>query len=372
MSQLKKQSVAGRKNPRRPRPASTKNKSSGVSLGTLGSVCLRAGTHVMNLVIRPCLTAAKRWPRAALILGITGLSVALAGYGANRVMRSVTQSLPENIEISSPRQDLFESITKISNDTLATAKSEQWSRSALTDKLLSRISLVDGVDEVSIRAGLNKRLKIEIAAQAPLLVIEAKGSERVLVGSKFKIISRGLNQHEYENLPVLEAPDLALHTPMSKEKRKAQTGLFVRASSVSSANVRWLSQQTLRIHSLLNASKISGELEKIIWKNGTGFSIILKNPNQPVNSNIPTQTVMAQPLHASESSSAVAQVAAVQHTTVILGEGLLTEKFERLSQIMQDVRLKKAHVEQIDLAFSDKAVIRMSESMSEVKRGGLQ
>jgi hypothetical protein len=58
--------------------------------------------------------------------------------------------------------------------------------------------------------------------------------------------------------------------------------------------------------------------------------------------------------------------------TIILGENQFSEKFSRLQQVIQDIRLKKSLVDQIDLAFSDKAIIKMNEQLSDAKRGGLQ
>lgn len=374
MSQLKKQTIAARKQTRRSSSTTTaKSGGSAVHLRSVASTAWRVSARLATLVGKPCFAAAKKWPKFFLVIGVSLLTVTAAGYGISRVVGAIRQALPESFEVNTPRADLHESISRISRETIATARSERWNRSTLTDKLLSRISLVDGVDEVSLRAGLDGKLRIEVAAQAPMLIIEGKGSERILVGSKFKIISRSVGTSEYPHLPVLEATDLPLNVNSNREKRRTQTGVFVRPSSVSSANIRWLSQQTLRIHGLFASDKLNTELEKINWRVGTGFSVVLKHKDQrPAHGESASQTAIAAPASATQPSQQIEQPPAPLRTVVILGEGQLNEKYERLVQVMQDLRLKKNAVEQIDLGYADKAIIRMSENLSEVKRGGIQ
>ncbi len=372
MSQLKKQSVAGRKITRRTKQTSSKPASSaGRGLRPILTTTWRASTAFLAFIGKPCLSAAKKWPRATFALSVGCGLVIATGYGLNLAMQSITQALPKTLEVNAPRPALQETITRIALDTLQSARAEGWSRTALTDKLLSRISLVDGVDEVSIRSGLDKRVKIDVAAQAPLLVIIGKNSERILVGNRYKVIARGVNASEYTHLPIVEAPELSLQV-QQRERRRAHNGLFIKPSAISDSNIRWLSQQTMTISSLYTSSKFSSELEKIVWKNVGGFSLVIKHPDDhPPANNSPT-TITATPLNQPQQGSSVPLHVSPAKTTVILGEGQLNEKFERLAQVMQDLRLKRASVEQIDLAFSDKAIIRMSETLSEAKRGGVQ
>lgn len=372
MSQLRKQSVSGRKPTRRSNTASPSKSGTASTLRILTVGLFRQTIRLGSMIAKPCVSAAKRWPKATAVVAVSGFSFVALGYGVTQVMNSVTQSLPETLEVNTPRPDLYDSIVRIASETLQTARSEKWSRTALTDKLLSRISLVDGVDEVSMRAGLDKKLRINVAAQAPLMIIEGKSSEKILIGNKFKIISRTVNPSDYGNLPVLEASELPLNIYTQKEKRRAQNGLFVRPSTVSSANIRWLSQQTLRINSLFTASKLNYDLEKISWRNGSGFAIVLKNKDEPVTHEKTPGQIVAVPETSNPSITSAVPSTPHRVTTVILGENQLPEKFERLSQVLLDLRLKKTAVEQIDLGFSDKAIIRMSENLSEAKRGGIQ
>lgn len=374
MSQLKKQTIAARKQTRRSSSTTAaRSGGSAVIWRSIASSTWSVSTRLATLVAKPCLAAAKKWPKFFLVIGLSLLTVTATGYGVSRVVGSIRQALPESFEVNTPRADLHESISRISRETIATARTERWSRTTLNDKLLSRISLMDGVDEVSLRAGLDGKLRIEVAAQAPMLIIEGKGNERILMGSKFKIISRSVGTSEYPHLPVLEATDLPLNVNSNREKRRTQTGVFVRPSSVSSANIRWLSQQTLRIHGLFASDKLNTELEKINWRVGTGFSVVLKHKDQrPAHGETDSHTAIAVPASAPQPVQQIEQPPAPLRTVVILGEGQLNEKYERLVQVMQDLRLKKNAVEQIDLGYADKAIIRMSENLSEVKRGGIQ
>lgn len=367
MSQLKKQAIVGRKTTRRSKPIASPSSGSKSALSLRNALQLlgRCG-HWMLIPIK---TSLKRWPQATLVVALATTTLSAAGYGLYTLMRSLTNTLPERIEVNSPRIELQNTISTLASDTLNVARKENWSRVALTDKLLSRISQVDGVDEVTIRAGLDKKLRINLIAQAPLLVLEGKGSERILIGSKFKIIARGLGPDDYKELPHIDAPDMNLNVKTTRDKRKAHSGFFIRPSASSSVNVRWLSQQTVKIYSLFESEKIPVDVKKVVWKNGVGFSTIVAPRDAkvhatvdglglPVRNSAPDATEQMQPEHSS--------------FTVVLGENQYQEKLERLQQIIQDLRLKNAHVDQIDLAFSDKAIIKMKEQISEVKRGGMQ
>jgi hypothetical protein len=367
MSQLNKQEVVGRKPVRRKAASSSstvKPKSS--SLWTVG---LRTCKTTLNWASMPLRASLKRWPKATLIVSLGMATVGALGYGIIQAMEALTSTLPERLEVNSPRSDLQATISSLASDTLQTARREKWTRTALADKLLSRISSVDGVDEVSVRAGLDRKMRINVIAQAPLLVIEGKGNERILIGSKFKIISRGLSADDYLFLPLVEAPDLSLNVKSSREKKKTQTGFFVRPNSFSSANVRWLGQQSIKIKSLFESEKIPVDVEKIIYRNGTGFSALVRHRET-------LGQVVAEPVSLSARSGTDAAIPVttptVQKFIIVLGENQFQEKFARLQQIIQDLRLKRSPVDQIDLAFSDKAIIRMSEQFTDVKRGGLQ
>ncbi|MEN9825269.1 MAG: hypothetical protein RI953_1014 [Pseudomonadota bacterium] len=372
MSQLKKQTVAGRKSAKRSKQvASHSQKGSSGILRKVGRSVVQLSKAVF-VVLRPGLYAVRRWPLATVAFVVGGGVFLGVGYGISRLTTSLTQSLPTSIEVNSPRPELNDTIIRISSDTLQTARNEKWSRNALADKLLSRVSMVDGVDEVSLRTGLDRKLRVDVVAQAPLLVMEAKGGERILVGSKFKIIARGLGADSYTNLPMLEAPDLSLNVHSARERRRENSGLFVRPSTVSSANVRWLGQQTLKIDSLFSASKIPAKIEKILWRNGSGFSIVISSKDHSAADHPASNTISAVPVGTTAIPTGSDVSSMNQRTTVVLGENQFNEKFERLAHIVQDLRQRKVSAEQIDLGFSDKAIIRMPETLSDAKRGGFQ
>lgn len=71
---------------------------------------------------KPCLSAAKKWPRATLALSVGCGLVIATGYGLNLVMQSITQSLPKTFEVNAPRPALQETITRIALDTLQSAR----------------------------------------------------------------------------------------------------------------------------------------------------------------------------------------------------------------------------------------------------------
>lgn len=367
MSQLKKQLVTGRKVTRRSKAANTSMPST--QSGSTWTSGIRFIKQVAIWTWTPVRVSIKRWPKATLVVALSGTSAALAGYAIFRMMSALTSTLPERLEVISPRADLQSTISSIATDTLQAARREHWSRSALTDKLLSRVSMVDGVDEVTIRSGLDRKLRINVAAQAPLLVLEGKGNERILVGSKFKIIARGLGSNDYGHLPQVEAPDLSLNIRPSRDKKRAQTGLFVRPSSSSSVNIRWLSQQAIKISSLFEIEKIPVDVERIVWRNGTGFSAIVRQ--RETSAQVVAEAI-APGTRQLPDAAQVQQQIGPHRFTIILGENQFSEKFSRLQQVIQDIRLKKSLVDQIDLAFSDKAIIKMNEQLSDAKRGGLQ
>ncbi|MEN9529252.1 MAG: hypothetical protein RI932_1125 [Pseudomonadota bacterium] len=367
MSQLKKQEVVGRKPVRRKAVSSSSTaKPKGGSLWIASLRASRTTFHWMSLPFRASL---KRWPKATIMVSLCVTATGAVGYGIYRAMDALTSTLPDRLEVNSPRPDLQATISSLASDTLETARREQWSRTALTDKLLSRISMVDGVDEVSVRAGIDRKMRINVVAQAPLLVLEGKGNERILIGSKFKIIARGLGTDDYAQLPQVEAPDLNLNVRASREKKKTQIGLFVKANSFSGANVRWLSQQAIKVRMLFDSEKIPVDVEKIVYRNGTGFSALVRHREAPGQ-------LIAEPVPVGNRQAVdamnIAVAPAAHKFTIVLGENQFQEKFARLQQVIQDLRLKRSPVDQIDLAFSDKAIIRMSEQFTDAKRGGLQ
>jgi hypothetical protein len=367
MSQLKKQLVTGRKVTRRSKAANTSMPST--QSGSTWTSGIKFFKQVAIWTWTPVRVSIKRWPKATLVVALIGTSAALAGYAIFRMMSALTSTLPERLEVISPRADLQSTISSIAADTLKAAQREHWSRSALTDKLLSRVSMVDGVDEVTIRSGLDRKLRINVVAQAPLLVLEGKGNERILVGSKFKIIARGLGSNDYGHLPQVEAPDLSLNIRPSRDNKRAQTGLFVRPSSSSSVNIRWLSQQAIKISSLFEIEKIPVDVERIVWRNGTGFSAIVQQ--RETSAQVVAEAI-APGTRQLPDAAQVQQQVGPHRFTIILGENQFSEKFSRLQQVIQDIRLNKSLVDQIDLAFSDKAIIKMNEQLSDAKHGGLQ
>jgi hypothetical protein len=371
MSQLKKQSIAARHSSRRNQQRSTRSGKNHWSSRRLVSTTFRWIIRGVKLIGRPLIVAGQRWPRAVVTLTASGLVLAGMTFGINQAIKSLAYTLPEVVEVNDIRSDLYQTVERIATDTLRTARAERWSRRALADKLLSRISLLDGVDEVSLRTGLDRKLKIHVAAQAPLMVLEGKGGERVLVGSKYDVIVRSLGAHDYSNLPRLDASELPLNLRSPKERKREHDGLFFRPSTATGVNVRWLSQQTIRIHTLIHQGNLPAELDKVSWRDGTGFSVTLKIKDASAHegpSSAPTPAL----LHPNENVATPALPSKNLKTVVIFGDGQFVEKFNRLSQILQDIRLKKSMVEQIDLGFSDKAIIRMSENISDSKRGGAQ
>jgi hypothetical protein len=167
----------------------------------------------------------------------------------------------------------------------------------------------------------------------------------------------------------VEAADLNLNVKSSKERRKTNTGLFVRPTSSASVNIRWLSQHALRLQNLLFTEKIPVDLEKVVWKTNTGFSAIVKT--QPVSEALPAPDFGgAMPLpHETKPQNLTDSK---HRMTIVLGDAPSSEKFSRLGQVLQDLKAKKLVADQIDLAFSDKAIIRMAEQISENRRGAAQ
>lgn len=368
MSQLRKQSITGRKVTRRNAPTTTSVATS--SRFKLWKGRFRLFGRISGGIFTPFKFVLKRWPRASLILILTASISSALVYGTLRFMKSITSSLPETIQVESPRVELHTSVSSIANDTLNSARKDNWSRTALFDKLLSRISAVDGVDEVSIRSGLDRKVIIKLVAQAPLLVLEGSENERILIGSKFRIIARGLGRNDYNHLPKIEAPDLSLNIRMVRERKKTLSGLFIRPINTSTANIRWLSQETIKILSYFESEKIPVDVLKVIWKNGTGFSAVVrqkdsKNDGFNINATLPIG------VHTVEAVSSP-QIQASHQFTIVLGENQFQAKFLRLHQIIQDLRLKDSLVDHIDLAFSDKAIIKLKDQLSEFKRGGMQ
>lgn len=366
MSQLKKQSIVSRKANRAPakrKPGRTSSHSF-VFLRLIS----RGAIGVSSLVFKPFKNLNGRWPISALIVagGVTGLG--LAAYGTATAVKSITEKVPERLEVRCLRIDLRDKISEISSDTLNEAQNSSWNRTALMNKLLSRISKLDGVDEVRIRAGLDRKVIVDVTAQTPFLVMQGKGSERILIGDQFKIIARGLPKNSYDHLPQLEIPELNLNLTSSRETSETRSGYFVRPSINAGVNVRWLGQQTINIYSLFESQRIPLKVQMVSWKSVSGFNVLVEEHsihNQKVASNIGLQSIGISQNPSTNTPNTPHQY------NVVLGEKDFSEKFTRLKQVIDDLRTKKTVVDQIDLGFADKAIIRVNEQLSEAKRGGL-
>jgi len=271
MSQLKKQTVVSRKGARTPQ---AKKAPKGTTLQTglfrlLGS----AGKAVLIFLFRRFKGSRFRLPVAALAVTTALASGGLIAYTSSRLLTGVVEQLPERLEVRCLRIDLRDKISEIASDTLRQAQKAKTTRTALMDKMMSRISKLDGVDEVRIRAGLDGRVLVDVTAQTPFLVLQGKGSERVLVGDQFKIIARSLPNNSYSHLPQIETPELALNLSYSSQKSETHAGYFVRPSINAGVNVRWLSQQTINIYALFESERIPLKIEKVVWKAVSGFNV---------------------------------------------------------------------------------------------------
>lgn len=365
MSQLKKQTIVSRKGARTPQTRKTA-KGTSFQSGVL-RLCRSAGKALFSLLYRPFKNARFRWPIAALAVSAALTSGGLIAYSASKLLTGVVEHLPDRLEVRCLRIDLREKIAEIASDTLRQAQKSKSTRTALMDKLMSRISKLDGVDEVRIRAGLDGKVLVDVSAQTPFLVLQGKGSERVLVGNQFKIIARSLPSNSYGHLPHIVTPELSLNLSYSSAKSETYTGYFVRPSINAGVNVRWLSQQTIDIYSLFESMRLPLKVEKVVWKEVSGFNVAVAE-KVPTPTQIPGVGMSDL---ASTQEDTPATPTSPHRYNVVLGENDFREKFSRLKQVIDDLQLKKTVVDQIDLGYSDKAIIKVNEQLSELKRGGL-
>lgn len=366
MSQLKKQSIVSRKVNRA--PAKRKSGRSSSHSFVFLRVVSRGILNLCSIVFKPMKHLNGRWPIGALVVAGGVAALGLVAYGAATAVRSVTEQVPERLEVRCLRIDLRDKISEISSDTLNEAQKLGWTRTALMNKLLSRISKLDGVDEVRIRAGLDRKVVVDVTAQTPFLVIQGKGSERILIGDQFKIIARSVPGSSYDHLPQLEIPELNLNLSSSRETSEPRSGYFVRPSINAGVNVRWLGQQTINIYSLFESERIPLKVQKVSWKSVSGFNVLVGEHsvhNQKVAANIGLQAIGLNQNPPTTASNKPHEY------NIVLGEKDFSEKFLRLKQVIDDLRIKKTVVDQIDLGFADKAIIRVNEQLSEAKRGGL-
>lgn len=366
MSQLKKQTIVSRKGARTPQKRKASNNSS-VRIG-LFRMCLSTSKALFAFLYRPIADTRIRWSTRTVAPALAIVAAGFIAYSTPDLLKNITEQVPERLEVRCLRIDLREKISEIASDTLNQAQKGNWTRTALMDKLMSRISKLDGVDVVRIRAGLDRRVLVDVTAQTPFLVLRGKGSEKVLVGDQFKIIARSLPNSSYDHLPQIEAPELALNLSVGGETSETHPGYFVRPSINAGVNVRWLSQQTINIYSLFESERIPLKVEKVIWKSVSGFNVEVEEKLNIGASRVPSVNlpgvVSTQPLPSEDSNKS-------HSFNVVLGESGFKEKFSRLKQVVDDLRSKKTVVDQIDLGYSDKAIIKINEQLSELKRGGL-
>jgi hypothetical protein len=118
---------------------------------------------------------------------------------------------------------------------------------------------------------------------------------------------------------------------------------------------------------MFESERLPLKVEKVFWKAVSGFNVAVEDKVAYQNQLSGVGLSAAVTLQSLPTETQVSH----HRYNIVLGENDFKQKFSRLRQVIDDLKLKKTVVDQIDLGYSDKAIIKINEQLSELKRGGL-
>ena len=254
------------------------------------------------------------------------LAIAVATFGIqmakNWIVTKESGVFPVQTLVIGGTTDIKTKVSTAAASILRKAKKENWTRAKIVKELERELRSNEAVDGASVRLGFDQFLRISIQTQTPAFVLQLGDKSRKLVGHKARIMKSKIQDDEYRNLLILELP----------ETKQGEL-----SASKNEVNLPWLSKHVWLIKGGTNLLQEKFLLNKILWTQNTGFAVFL------------TQT--------SDNSS----------VQILLGENELGEKLSRIQSVIAKFDDAENFPLTIDMNYSDKAIIRLSESEIESK-----
>ncbi|MBX9703377.1 MAG: hypothetical protein K2X39_04420, partial [Silvanigrellaceae bacterium] len=244
--------------------------------------------------------------------------------------------LPEKIFVNTGNKEADEKIYRQAKLLLEKANSEKQDKDYFLNILNKKISNNGYIDQYWIRFGLNKRLEIHATLQQPIMLIEAKNNEIFVIGTKFKIIAKNTVTKNQTNILKLYLPNNKINW-VSPEKQPK----LAKKEELNNLNIPWLTKQTqlISLNSYIDKSKY--KIDKIIWDQEQGFSLLLKRETH-------------------ENKEQSENLSNYKLIKISLGNENLVEKMKRLNIVLSEIELKKMQPASIDLDYNEKASFKIN------------
>lgn len=271
-------------------------------------------------------------PRAALFVAVPA-SVFLLLASVKMFLSSYHEKiLPASVDVYAADTRLAARIRTVTDSTIKEAKKLHQSRTQFLQSLSRSLEEVEGIDEFWLRLGFDKRLQITATQEVAVLLLETGGGDRYLIGHKLKVIAKNPQSIGEKQLLRVTVPELKMRggkqTVHWKGQNKFTRSIDAARFSAENVSLPWLFRQAQTLQTALAKTNLHLGIDKVIWKTHTGFSL-------QMNGEAPLQ--------------------------ILLGEGELAKKIDKLSEVLADLKTRKISAEVIDLNYADKAIIKMSE-----------
>ena len=298
--------------------------------------------------VRNIFRFAHKNPRATLGVVAAVCVVGLLWSAKQSLVKYADRKLPHTVVLDVVNTDLRIRVRNLTEKALSDARARNLSRAEFMRKIGSTLEDIDLIDDYWVRSGLDGRVQIRATTQIPILVLEGANNDRYLIGHRLKIMAKNFPDTGYPGVMRISAPELRIQNPSPKQSlaNKGAHNRVLRGGASATMNFSWLASQGQRIRSAFIERRNGYSLEKMSWRSAQGFALLLKGTETP----------------ATEAGTAPK----AQLLNVVLGESDIPKKLEKLSNILEDLSSRQLMPENIDLNFHEKALIKLSESGTNV------
>ena len=306
--------------------------------GLLWQYLLHYTSQCANYIIKGAVLR----PQKTMIILCAFLVLAVGIFSVNKLVLLSEKILPETVIVSVSNSLIQTRVRQTMGTLLESARQRKISRSTFMREAQQILEEDDTIESFWLRTGFDRKLQISIVSQIPALVLETQGNERYLISHSAKVISKLSHDAPSNGLVHLTVSDLKINaTKKSRDKNLFKSTRY--EYSISSLNMSWIIAQVKKIDSFVNPAVLNFSLEKLSWKTGTGFTLILK----PIK-------IFPDP------TFDLSKDAPPKFLNVLVGENQISQKLLKLSEILKDLTQRQLIPESIDLNFQDKAIIKVS------------
>jgi hypothetical protein len=323
VSSLRKQEIRSKKRKRNDTKSSSKLGSPALSF-----LIMLARLPVVS--IRWALKIARRSPRASLIAAATLSAMLLLAWGLQAFHKMESNSLPKSFRIFSSSDALTERINRTAWQTLQEARRLKSTRTEFMQELSRSLTMLEDMDDFEVRTGLDKTLQITAVPQTPAFVVEVEDGTRWAVSQRLSVIGQAPSNFSEANLLLVKFPELKIVQKLDFAKHEKSHRF-----QLAGINMPWVFRQVRLFSSqneLFSAHKM--QLESLSWRAATGLSAKFLRKSDTSNPSLPA-------------------------LVAVFGDSEINQRLDKLRDLLKDFSSRNLTPEQVDLSFSDRALIRM-------------